>query len=485
MSFPKNFLWGGATSAAQYEGGFAEGGRGPSHMDYIDFIPPEQRQSNAGNEEVDGARFARNKALGDKGNFPFRRGTDFYHRYKEDIALFAEMGFKVFRMSISWSRLYPTGLEETPNPEGLRFYHNVFAELHKYGIEPLVTMTHYEVPVALVERYNGWASRELIELFCRYTRTLIDEFKDEVHYWITFNEINMTLHTSYLGSAILIEKVAGDPKTAQYQALHHQLVASAKTVAYCHEHAPQCKIGLMIARLETYPYTCKPADVAAALQEDQINLYFFDVAARGRYPGSMLRYFRENGIQLDWAPEDAQALQNGRIDFMAFSYYMSYVVSTDPDKWEEPGALVKELANPYLKQSEWGWGIDPEGLRTTLNRLYDKYQLPLFVVENGLGAVDTLEEGNVVHDDYRIDYLRQHIRAMGKAIEDGVELWGYTTWGCIDLCSCSWADMTKRYGFIYVDADDQGNGSYDRYRKDSFYWYKKVIASNGEELDRP
>lgn len=344
-------------------------------------------------------------------------------------------------------------------------------------------MTHYEVPVALAERYNGWASRELIELFCRYTRALIDEFKDEVHYWITFNEINMTLHASYLGSAMLIEKTAGDPKTAQYQALHHQLVASAKTVAYCHEHAPQCKIGLMIARLETYPYTCKPADVAAALQEDQINLYFFDVAARGRYPGSMLRYFRENGIQLEWAPEDAQALQNGRIDFMAFSYYMSYVVSTDPDKWEEPGALVKELANPYLKQSEWGWGIDPEGLRTTLNRLYDKYQLPLFVVENGLGAVDTLEEGNVVHDDYRIDYLRQHIRAMGKAIEDGVELWGYTTWGCIDLCSCSWADMTKRYGFIYVDADDQGNGSYDRYRKDSFYWYKKVIASNGEELD--
>lgn len=482
MSFSKEFLWGGATAAPQYEGGYQEGGRGKSHMDYINFLPVGEREDPFGLDEVSVKRFEDIVANEENENLPFRRGTDFYHRYKEDIALFAEMGFKTFRMSISWCRIFPTGLEEEPNQEGLKFYHDVFAELHKYSIEPLVTMTHYECPIELTKRYNGWESPELIDLFCKYSKVLIDEFKDEVKYWMTFNEINMSLDSPYLGSAMFVEKSKRNRKSAIHQALHHQLVASAKTVQYCHENAPDCKIGLMLARLECYPYTCKPADVAATMLEDQINLYFFDVATRGTYPKSVLKYFRDNDIKIDWIPQYEEILKGSRIDFLAFSYYMSYVVSTEEDKKEEVGGLVKGLENPYLKTSEWGWGIDPEGLRITLNKMYDKYQLPLFVVENGLGAVDRFEDGTV-HDSYRIDYLREHIRALGEAIDDGVEVMGYTTWGCIDICSCSWADMTKRYGFIYVDADDYGNGTYDRYKKDSFYWYKKVIASNGEDLE--
>ena len=482
MSFPKGFLWGGATSSAQLEGGFDCDGRGKSQLDYVDFIDPEKRIGAFASSHMPLSRFEPIQADEASHNLPFRRGNDFYHHYKEDIALLAEMGFKTFRMSISWCRLFPTGLEEEPNPEGVQFYHNVFAECHKHGIEPLVTMIHYEVPIELVNRYNGWDSPELIDLFFRFTKTLIDEYKDEVTYWITFNEINMAMNSVFIGGGSFEERSKHDRLGLAHQIMHHQFVASAKTVAYAHEVAPQCKIGSMIARLECYPYTCAPADVAATLLEDQLNFYSYDVMARGAYPGRVLRYFREAGIEIDYVDGYEEILKAGTVDFLAFSYYMTYVVSADEDKRENPGDLVKKLANPYLKKSEWGWGIDPEGLRTTLNRIYDKYQMPIFIVENGLGAIDTLEKDGTVHDPYRIDYLRSHIAAMGEAIDDGVPVLGYTTWGCIDLQSCSFADMTKRYGFIYVDQDDYGNGSLKRYRKDSFYWYKKVIASNGDDL---
>lgn len=452
-------------------------------MDFFNFIPADEREDARGTDDLTLERFQEMRENEGHANLPFRRGVDFYHRYREDIALFAEMGFKCFRMSISWCRLFPTGLEERPNAEGVRFYHDVFAECRRYGIEPLVTMTHYEIPVALVDRYNGWESPEVIDLFFRYAKTLVDEYKDEVRYWITFNEINMSMNSPTLGAGAFPERSPRNRLSLIHQAMHHQFIASAKTVAYARRVAPQCRIGCMIARLECYPYTCAPADVAATLLEDQLNLYSYDVMARGSYPKRVLRYFRDAGIDIDYVEDCEEILRAGTVDFLALSYYMTYVVSADEDKRENPGDLVKRLANPYLAKSEWGWGIDPEGLRTTLNRLYDRYQMPLFVVENGLGAVDTLEVDGTVHDPYRIDYLRAHVAALHEAVLDGVEVLGYTTWGCIDLQSCSFADMTKRYGFIYVDQDDYGNGTLKRYRKDSFHWYKKVIASNGEDLD--
>ena len=480
MSFPKDFLWGGATSSAQYEGGFNEGGRGKSQLDYINLIPKEELDEHTKIPEVTYERYQKLIRNEDQFNFPNRRGSDFYHRYKEDIALFAEMGFKTFRMSISWSRIYPTGLEELPNEEGLKFYHNVFQELHKYGIEPLVTMTHYEIPIALTNKYNGWESPEVIALYVKYTKTLLDEFKDEVKYWITFNEINMMLMSFWNGGGIFEAKAKKDALSTKHQALHHQFIATALTVKYAHEVAPNCMIGGMINRIECYPFTCKPEDVLDTMIEDQLNLYFFDVMARGKYPKTILKYFKEHNIHIDYVDGYEDILKNNTIDFLAFSYYLSNVVSSE--QTAEQGTFVKSLRNPYLKFSEYGWSIDPIGLRISLNKLYDRYQLPIFIVENGLGARDKFED-NTVHDNYRIEYLRSHIRAIEEALDDGVDILGYTPWGCIDIVSAGGAEMSKRYGFIYVDADDFGNGTYNRYKKDSFYWYKKVIASNGEDLD--
>lgn len=479
-AFPEGFLWGGATSAGQYEGG-CEDGCGLSHMDYIRFLPriegqyhrvlnitPEMHQDYLEHES--------------EYYFPFRKGTDFYHHYKEDIALFAEMGFKTFRMSIKWSRLFPTGREDVPLRAGVEFYHKVFQELRKYNIEPLVTMTHYDIPIGLTEELNGWESAEMIGLWTRFAKFLLDEYKDEVTYWLTFNEINMAANSSYLGGGMFVEKSKRNAESCIHQALHHMLVASAIVTHYAHQTAPQCKIGNMIARLHNYAYTCKPADELATMRSNQLNLFFEDVMARGFYPRSMLNYYRDNHVTIDWYPGYEQILKDGTVDFLSFSYYFTSVVSDDEDKREPLGRFVRKLKNPYLKLSDWGWATDPTGLRITLNELYDRYQKPLFIVENGLGAHDTLQDGQI-HDAYRIDYLRQHIEAVRDAIADGVEVMGYTPWGCIDLVSMGDAQMSKRYGFIYVDADDEGNGSYKRYKKDSFYWYKKVIASNGEDLD--
>ena len=479
--FPKEFLWGGATSASQYEGGYKEGGRGLSHMDYI-------RRVEKGDKEkvfpinVTLKMFEDHKQHETEYNFPFRRGVDFYHHYKEDIALLGEMGFKTFRMSISWSRLFPTGLEETPLEDGVRFYHEVFQECHKYGIEPLVTMIHYDIPVFLTETINGWESPETIDHFVRYTKFLIDEYKDEVKYWITFNEINMIMNSSYLGGGLFVEKSDKPKETCIHQALHHQLIACALTVKYYHEQTSGGMIGNMIARLQNYPFTCHPADVLATQQQNQFNYFPTDIQVKGSYPSSILNYYRKQGIEIEWYPDYEEILKAGTVDFASISYYHTAVISAEPDKAEPIGAFIRNLENPNIQTTDWGWGIDPTGLRITLNDMNDRYGVPVFIVENGLGAHDTLTEDGKVHDTYRIEYLRAHINAIKEALGDGCNVIGYTPWGCIDLVSCGDCQMTKRYGFVYVDADDYGNGTYDRYRKDSFYWYQEVIRTNGEKL---
>ncbi|HEM3077018.1 TPA: 6-phospho-beta-glucosidase [Streptococcus suis] len=480
--FPKGFLWGGATAANQYEGGWNLGGRGPATSDtYIAVDPDKRKDMSHFGKPV--SRADVEFALADQeGLYPKRWGSDFYHRYKEDIALFAEMGFKTFRLSIAWSRIFPKGDELEPNEEGLAFYDAVFDELNKYGIEPLVTLSHYEFPLHLALEYGGWKNRKVIEFFVRYAETVFNRYKGKVKYWLTFNEINILGMTGYLSGGLLFED--GQLHLDEmYQAVHHQFIASSLATKAAHEIDPENKVGCMLARMENYAATCNPDDVLAALKKDQENLFYTDVQVRGAYPSYMKRFFKENNIQVVFEPGDEVILKQYPVDFMSFSYYMTSITRALPDKDKATaGNLILGEANPYLEASDWGWQIDPVGLRITLNKLYDRYQVPLFIVENGLGALDKVEADGSIQDGYRISYLEKHIQQMYEAIEDGVELMGYTPWGCIDLVSASTSEMSKRYGFIYVDADDQGQGSFDRSRKASFYWYKDVIASNGANV---
>ncbi|HFH9946475.1 TPA: glycoside hydrolase family 1 protein [Streptococcus suis] len=480
--FPKGFLWGGATAANQYEGGWNLGGRGPATSDtYVAVDPDKRKDMSHFGKPV--SRADVEFALSDKeGLYPKRWGSDFYHRYKEDIALFAEMGFKTFRLSIAWSRIFPKGDEVEPNEEGLAFYDAVLDELNKYGIEPLVTLSHYEFPLHLALEYGGWKNRKVIDFFVRYAETVFNRYKGKVKYWLTFNEINILGMVGYLSGGLLFEDGKNDLE-AMYQAVHHQFIASSLATKAAHEIDPENKVGCMLARMENYAATCNPDDVLAALKKDQENLFYSDVQVRGAYPSYMKRFFRENNIQIVFEPGDEAILKQYPVDFMSFSYYMTSITRAVPDQDKATaGNLMLGESNPYLQASDWGWQIDPVGLRITLNKLYDRYQVPLFVVENGLGALDKVEEDGSIQDSYRIDYLEKHIQEMYEALEDGVELMGYTPWGCIDIISASTSEMSKRYGFIYVDADDQGNGSFDRSRKASFYWYKDVIASNGASL---
>lgn len=474
--FPKEFLWGGATAANQYEGAYNVGGKGLSVQDVTPRggVPVSDNDLNPFITE-----------LPTEDNLKLE-GIDFYHRYKEDVALFAEMGFKVFRTSIAWSRIFPNGDELEPNEEGLQFYDNLFDELAKYGIEPLVTLSHYETPLHLARKYNGWVNRDLIGFYERYVRTVFNRYKNKVKYWLTFNEINSVLHVPFIsgGIATPVEKLS---KQDLYQAVHHELVASALATKVGHEINPEFKIGCMVLAMPTYPMTPKPEDVLAAREFENQNYLFSDIHARGKYPSYIQRFFKENDINIKFESGDKELLAENTVDFISFSYYMSSVQAHDPENYQSSiGNLLGGIANPYLESSEWGWQVDPIGLRIVLNNLYDRYQLPLFIVENGLGAKDVLIEGAdgpTVDDDYRIDYLKKHLQQVGEAIEDGVELLGYTTWGCIDLVSASTAQMSKRYGFIYVDRNDDGSGTLNRYKKKSFYWYKEVIESNGETLD--
>ncbi len=470
--FDKNFLWGGATAANQCEGSYNVEGRGLANVD----VAP------TGKDRIDVITSRREMLNFEEGYYyPAKEGIDFYNRYKEDIALFAEMGFKVFRMSIAWTRIFPEGDELEPNEEGLQFYENVFNECHKYSIEPLVTITHFDIPIHLITEYGGWRNRKLIEFYKKLVTVLFTRYKGLVKYWITFNEINMILHAPFMGAGLLF-KENENQKEIKYQAIHNELVASAWATKIAHEIDQENKVGCMLAGGQFYPYSCHPNDVWEALKRDRENFMFVDVQARGKYPNYALKMFKKEGYKIDMTEEDIEILRN-TVDFISFSYYSSHCVSTLEDIEKTQGNAFNGVKNPYLKVSEWGWQIDPLGLRITLNTLYDRYQKPLFIVENGLGAIDVVEEDGSINDDYRIQYLREHIKAMDAAInEDGVELMGYTSWGCIDLVSASTGQMSKRYGFVYVDRDDEGNGTMKRSKKKSFEWYKKVIATNGECL---
>ncbi|MEI4781379.1 6-phospho-beta-glucosidase [Streptococcus pasteurianus] len=473
MALPKDFLWGGATAANQCEGGYNLDGRGLANVDVIPAGPDRS-------EVVRGLK--KMYQLDNKHYYPACEGIDFYHHYKEDIKLMAEMGFKCFRMSLAWSRIFPQGDEATPNESGLQFYENIFKELKKYDIEPLVTITHFDCPMHLVEKYGAWRSRELITFYERLCRTIFTRYKGLVKYWLTFNEINMILHAPFMGAGICFEE-GEDQEQVKYQAVHHELVASALATKIAHEIDPQNQVGCMLAAGMYYPYTCKPEDVFEGMQKDRESYALIDVQSRGKYPNYLLKQLAQKGIEIKMENGDADLLAKNTVDFISFSYYSSRCASKEPIEGAlTAGNIFKSLKNPYLKASEWGWQIDPLGLRITMNTLYDRYQKPLFIVENGLGAVDVVEDGKI-HDQYRIDYLREHIKTLKQAVEDdGVELLGYTTWGCIDLVSAGTGEMKKRYGFIYVDRDNEGHGTLIRTPKDSFYWYKKVIATNGEDL---
>lgn len=475
LQFPDGFLWGGATAANQCEGAYTEDGRGLANVDVVPIGPDRQAIITGQRKMFDF----------EEGYFyPAKDGIDMYHRYKEDIALFGEMGFKTYRLSIAWSRIFPQGDELEPNEAGLQFYEDLFKECHKYGIEPLVTITHFDCPMHLITEYGGWRSRKMLECYERLCRTLFTRYKCLVKYWLTFNEINMILHAPFMGAGLCFEEGENEEQV-KYQATHHELVASAIATKLAHEIDPNNKVGCMLAAGQNYPHTCAPRDVWAGLEEDRKNYFFIDVQARGEYPNYAKKEWERQGITVEMTEQDLQLLKDHTVDFISFSYYASRVASGDPAEREKTaGNIFASLKNPYLESSEWGWQIDPLGLRITLNTIWDRYQKPMFIVENGLGAVDTPNEAGEIEDDYRIAYLAAHIKAMREAIhEDGVVLWGYTTWGCIDLVSAGTGEMKKRYGFIYVDRDNEGKGSLDRLRKKSFYWYKEVIATNGASVE--
>ena len=469
----KDFLWGGATSANQYEGGYKENGRGLSSMDVVPAGVDRGEMITGKNVtfNIDPERF-----------YPTHEAVDFFHHYKEDIALFAEMGFKAYRFSISWTRIFPNGDEKKPNQAGLDFYEAVFKECQKHGITPIVTISHFDAPLHLVKTIGSWRSREMIDHYLKLCRVLFETYKDYVTYWLTFNEINMLLHAPYMAAGLTFEE--GDNETEiKYQAAHHELVASALATKLAKEINPDNQIGCMFAAGSAYPFSCHPEDVWDAMKVDQENYFFVDIQVRGKYPNYALKEFERSHIQVEMTAEDLRVLKEYPVDFVSFSYYNSRCIARKDSTAETTsGNLFATAKNPYLEVSEWGWPIDPLGFRITLNEVYDRYQLPMLVVENGLGAKDELVNGEV-HDDYRIDYLAKHLQAMKQAIEeDGVELFGYTAWAACDITSAASGELKKRYGFIYVDKNDDGTGDFSRIKKKSFNWYKEVIQTNGKNL---
>ncbi|MBR0137549.1 MAG: family 1 glycosylhydrolase [Erysipelotrichaceae bacterium] len=475
--FNENFLWGAATAANQVEGAYNEDGKGLSVADIL---------------ASDSEKGIRIETSGIKEGYYYasHQASDMYHHIKEDIALMAEMGLKAYRMSIAWTRIYPNGDDEFPNEAGLKYYDEVFDELHRKGIEPVVTISHYEPPFHLTE-IGGWSNRKMIDCYLNYCKTIFTRYKGKVRYWLTFNEINILkvpFGVLTAGGINVPSFSKENSELLRMQALHHQFIASAKAVNMAHEIDSENKVGCMIASMLQYPLTCHPDDMFAAMQHNQLYyLFASDVQIRGSYPAYVKRYYRENGIQIEMEEGDEEILKNGTVDFCSFSYYSTSCISVTQSAeavgaGKAAGNLISGVKNPYLQASEWGWQIDAVGLRYLLNQLYDRYQIPMMIVENGLGARDTFEDGKI-HDDYRIAYLREHVKTLKEAVQDGVEVIGYMPWTAIDLIGLSTGTIDKRYGFIYVDVDNQGQGTLNRYRKDSFYWYKKVIASNGEDLD--
>lgn len=474
MKIETDFLWGGAVAANQCEGAYLEDGKGLSPMD---ILPSAQ----LGRKE---AMYHPQLALIKKYDYyPSHEGIDFYHRYREDLALMEELGIKAFRTSISWARIFPNG-EGEPNEAGLKFYDDLFDECRKYNMEPVVTICHFDTPLALTKKYGGWENRVLISLYLQYCRVLFKRFGKKVKYWITFNEINMITHIPFFGGGMVIRE---EENTSQivYQAAHHQLVASALAVKMAHECGEELYVGCMLAAGSFYPYSCNPDDVWEAVEKNQDSYLFIDVQVRGKYPSYARRIWKEKRVSLNMEEGDEEILRCNPVDYIAFSYYSSRLAGVSPaiNGKVADGNAIHTLRNPHLDITPWGRQIDPMGLRITMNDLYDRYQKPLFIVENGLGAADKIEVDGSINDDYRIEYTRNHIKAMKAAMEDGVNCLGYLAWSCIDLVSAGTGEMNKRYGFIYVDRDNDGNGTMDRIKKKSFNWYKKVIESNGEMLD--
>ncbi|MCR5778169.1 MAG: 6-phospho-beta-glucosidase [Lachnospiraceae bacterium] len=477
MSLPENFLWGGALAAHQFEGGVLETSKGFSVADVM-----TAGANGVPRRITDGVKEGE--------YYPNHVGIDFYHHYKEDIALFAEMGFKCFRTSIAWTRIFPNGDEAEPNEEGLKFYDDVFDELLKYNIEPVITLSHFEMPYHIAKEYGGFLNRKTIDFFVKFATACFKRYKDKVKYWMTFNEINNQMNISndifgWTNSGVHFGDYP-DTEEAMYRCAHYELVASALAVKAGHEINPDFKIGSMIAMVPVYPYSSNPDDVLLSQQEMHHKFFFSDIQARGHYPSYAKKFIERKGFNIDITPEDEKILAEGTVDYIGFSYYMTNTVKADAhvDVSESTSSGSSfTVDNPYIKVSDWGWGIDPKGLRYALNLFYERYEIPLFIVENGFGAVDVKEEDGSCHDPYRVDYLRAHIEEMKKAVEeDGVDLMGYTPWGCIDCVSFTTGEMKKRYGFIYVDRNNDGSGTLTRSKKDSFDWYKKVISSNGEDL---
>lgn len=467
----EGFLWGGAISAHQCEGAYNSYGKKPATADTMlggDMI----RHFTSFGNPIDPSLY-----------YPTHKAIDFYHRYKEDIALFKEMGFNALRLSIAWSRIFPNGGldDELPNEEGLQFYDNVLDELLNNGIEPIITINHYETPLALYDQYGGWTNREMIDLFTKYCKVIFTRYGSKVKKWINFNEINSMQFIGCLGPAIKIGRNHPDFYHVMYQAAHYMLVAGAIATKLCHELIPGSMMGAMLGGHKIYAYSCDPKDQVEAMLENEKQFYFIDTMMLGKYPYFASRILKEHEVVLDITSDDLKLLEENTCDYLAFSYYQSMCAKTIHNEDKTGGNLSSGTRNPYLKSSEWGWQCDPDGLRLFMNELYTRYHKPLLIAENGLGAKDVLVNG-YVEDDYRIEYLRDHIIAFKQAIEDGVDLMGYLPWGCIDLISCSTGQISKRYGMIYVDLDDEGNGTYNRYKKKSFYWYKQVIESNGDKL---
>lgn len=473
--FPQDFMWGGATAANQVEGAYDQDGKG---LSIVDAIPGgKDRLKIVSSPEFDFTLDPANHT------YPNHKGIDHYHRFQEDIALFAEMGFKCYRFSIAWTRIYPNGVEQEPEEAGLKHYDQVIDACIAHGIEPVITISHYEMPLHLATAFGGWKNRELIGHFERFARTVLTRYGHKVKYWMTFNEINSAAHFPIMSQGLTVKTGALEAQ-AKFQAWHNQFVASSLAVKIAHETNAQIQIGCMILFATNYAYDCNPVNQLETLKETQaFNFYCADVQAGGKYPYYAKSLWQSQGVELDIQPGDLELIKQHTVDYIGFSYYMSSTINkTNPDAVTAQGNLLGGARNPFLEASDWGWEIDPVGLRIALNQLYDRYEKPLFIVENGLGAVDKPDENHYIADDYRINYLRQHIEAMAEAIEDGVELMGYTPWGCIDLVSMSIGEMSKRYGLIYVDLDDKISGTGNRYRKKSFHWYQKVIATNGEDI---
>lgn len=472
LGFPENFLWGGAVAAHQVEGGWNEGGKGPSIVDVL-----SKGAHGVDRIITDGVK--------DEVMYPNHEAVDFYHHYKDDIALFAEMGFKCFRTSISWTRIFPNGDEEQPNEAGLKFYDDFFDELLKYGIEPVITLSHFEMPYHLVKEYGGWTNRKVVDFFVNFSKVVFERYKEKVKYWITFNEINNQRNWQYplfgyCNSGVIYTE-HDNPEQTMYQVLHHQFVASALAVKAGHEINPDMHIGSMIHMMPLYPATCKPEDMIKAQDSMRQKYLFSDVQVRGHYPKYIEKEWQRKNIEVEMLAGDKEILQSGCADFLAISYYMTNIVDAVPPENVDSSMFGESRLNPNLEASEWGWQIDPVGLRYALSELYERYEKPIFIVENGFGAVDKIEDNGEIQDDYRIEYLGAHIKEMKKAVElDGVEVIGYTPWGCIDCVSFTTGEYKKRYGFIYVDKHDDGSGDFSRSKKKSFHWYKKVISSNGE-----